>query len=113
VLLCNLLLLFAAIEVSQGAGGVVEGSCANAFASDDGLMPTFVPVEDLFKGRRHFDQEIVILCVRWYLSYQLSYRNLVAMMGERGIGLAHSTILRWSNITPRNSRSARADTPGL
>jgi hypothetical protein len=35
--------------------------------SDDGLMPAFVPVEELFKGR-HFDHEIVILCVRWYLS---------------------------------------------
>ena len=65
-----------------------------------GLMPTFVPVEELFKGR-HFDQEIVVLCVRWYLSFKLSYRNLVAMMGERGIGLAHTTILRWvQHYTP-------------
>ena len=51
-------------------------------------------MEKLFKGR-HFDQEIVILCVRWYLSYKLSYRDLVAMMNERGIDLAHTTILRW------------------
>jgi transposase-like protein len=57
-------------------------------------MPQLVPVEELFKGR-HFDQEIVVLCVRWYLSFKLSYRDLVAMMGERGIGLAHTTILRW------------------
>jgi transposase-like protein len=57
-------------------------------------MPRFVPVEELFKGR-HFDQEIVVLCVRWYLSYKLSYRDLTAMMGERGIELAHTTILRW------------------
>jgi len=34
-------------------------------------------------------------CVRWYLSYKLSYRDLVAIMGERGIGVAHTTILRW------------------
>ncbi len=54
----------------------------------------FVPVEDLFKGR-HFDQEIVVLCVRWYLSFKLSFRDLVAMMRERGISLAHTTILRW------------------
>jgi transposase-like protein len=33
--------------------------------------------------------------VRWYLSYKLSYRDLTAMMGERGIELAHTTILRW------------------
>jgi transposase-like protein len=57
-------------------------------------MPRFVPVEELFKGR-HFDQEIVVLCVRWYLSFKLSYRDLVAMMSERGVGIAHTTILRW------------------
>ena len=63
-------------------------------------MTRFVAVEELFKGR-HFEQEIVILCVRWYLSYKLSYRDLVAMMGERGIELAHTTILRWvQHYTP-------------
>src|SRR5438309_1455568 len=49
---------------------------------------------DLFKGR-HFDQEVIVLCVRWYLSYKLSSRDLVNMMDERGIVLAHTTILRW------------------
>ena len=57
-------------------------------------MQRFVPVEELFKGR-HFDQEIVVLNVRWYVTYKLSYRDLVAMMAERGIDLAHTTILRW------------------
>lgn len=57
-------------------------------------MPRFVPVEELFKGR-HFNQEIVVINVRWYLSYKLSYRDLVAMMNERGIDIAHTTILRW------------------
>jgi transposase-like protein len=51
-------------------------------------------VDDLFKGR-HFDREIVILCVRWYLRYKLSYRDLVEMMAERGLSLAHTTIMRW------------------
>ena len=36
-----------------------------------------------------------MLCVRWYLSFKLSNRDLVAMMIERGIDLAHTTILRW------------------
>ena len=49
---------------------------------------------DLFKGR-HFEEEIVILCVRWYLRYKLSYRDLVEMMAERGLPIAHTTILRW------------------
>jgi transposase-like protein len=49
-------------------------------------------VLDLFKGR-HFDQEVIVLSVRWYLSYKLSSRDLVEMMSERGIALAHTTIL--------------------
>jgi transposase-like protein len=51
-------------------------------------------IEDLFKGRQ-FAREIIILCVRWYLRFKLSYRDLVVMMAERRITLAHSTILRW------------------
>jgi transposase-like protein len=39
--------------------------------------------------------EIIELCVRWYITYRLSYRDLVAMMAERGVTVAHSTILRW------------------
>src|ERR1700731_2556955 len=50
--------------------------------------------QDLFKGR-HFDQEIIILCVRWYIAFKLSFRDLVQMMTERGVLLAHTTILRW------------------
>jgi len=51
-------------------------------------------IDDLFKGR-HFDREIIILCVRWYLRFKLSFRDLVEMMAERGISLAHTTIMRW------------------
>jgi len=57
-------------------------------------MPSFVPIEELFAGR-HFDAEIVVVCVRWYLSFKLSYRDLVSMMSERGINIAHTTIMRW------------------
>ena len=46
--------------------------------------------DTLFKYR-HFDREIIILCVRWYVSYKLSYRDLVEAMAERGIELAHTT----------------------
>jgi transposase-like protein len=38
---------------------------------------------------------VIILCVRWYLRYKLSLRDLVEMMAERGLSLAHTTILRW------------------
>jgi len=45
--------------------------------------------------RRRFQSETIELCVRWYLTYRLSYRDLVEMMAERGVTLSHSTILRW------------------
>ena len=48
----------------------------------------------MFKGR-HFDQSIILLCVRWYLAYGLSLRDLKEMMSERGISVDHSTIHRW------------------
>jgi transposase-like protein len=51
-------------------------------------------VDELFKGR-HFDREIIILCVRWYLRFKLSFRDLVEMMAERGVDLSHTTIMRW------------------
>src|SRR5476649_36706 len=51
-------------------------------------------LEELFGGR-HFDRELIILCARWYLRYKLSLRDLVEMMAERGLSLAHTTILRW------------------
>jgi transposase-like protein len=53
-----------------------------------------VNIDAFFKGR-HFDREIIILCLRWYLRYKLSFRDLVEMMAERGLSLAHTTIMRW------------------
>jgi transposase-like protein len=48
----------------------------------------------MFKGR-HFDQSLILLCVRWYLAYGLSLRDLKEMMAERGVSIDHSTIHRW------------------
>jgi hypothetical protein len=52
-------------------------------------------VRDPIYRRRRFDAEIIELCVRWYITYRLSYRDLVAMMAERGIVVSHTTIHRW------------------
>jgi transposase-like protein len=57
-------------------------------------MAGFLSFDELFKGR-HFDREVVVLCVRWYLRFKLSYRDLVEMMAERGLSMAHTTIMRW------------------
>ncbi|EUC12698.1 hypothetical protein PMI06_000846 [Burkholderia sp. BT03] len=57
-------------------------------------MSKLKDLEWFFNGR-HFDREVIVLCVRWYLRYKLSLRDLVEMMAERGLSLAHTTILRW------------------
>jgi len=44
---------------------------------------------------RHFETEIILLCVRWYLRYSLSYRDVEEMMAERGLSVDHTTIYRW------------------
>ncbi|MBC2887726.1 IS6 family transposase [Ochrobactrum sp. CM-21-5] len=48
----------------------------------------------MFKGR-HFDKSFILLCVRWYLAYNLSLRDMKEMMAERGIAIDHSTMHRW------------------
>jgi transposase-like protein len=41
---------------------------------------------------RHFEAEIIVLCVCWYLRYSLSYRDLEEMMRERGLQVDHTSI---------------------
>src|SRR5271163_2690848 len=67
-------------DVGRAAGGVGMGK--------------LMGMEQLFEGR-HFDREVIILWVRWYLRFKLSLRDLVEMMAERGLSLAHTTIMRW------------------
>ncbi|MFM0060227.1 IS6 family transposase [Paraburkholderia phytofirmans] len=57
-------------------------------------MSKLKDLEWLFNGR-HFDREVIVLCVRWYVRCKLCLRDLVEMMAERGLSLAHATILRW------------------
>jgi hypothetical protein len=57
-------------------------------------------VRDPIYRRRRFNAEIIELCVRWYITYRLSYRDLQAMMAERGIVVSHSTILWLSRYVP-------------
>src|SRR5512134_1672793 len=45
--------------------------------------------------RRRFPAEIVLLCVRWYCRYGISYRDLEEMMDERGVAVDHVTLYRW------------------
>ena len=47
-----------------------------------------------FKGC-HFKKIIIMMAVRWYLAYPLSYRNIEELMADRGVNIDHSTINRW------------------
>jgi putative transposase len=47
-----------------------------------------------FKGA-HFENNIILTCVRWYVAYPLSYRQLEELMQERGVAVDHATINRW------------------
>ncbi|ANY82948.1 transposase (plasmid) [Microvirga ossetica] len=49
----------------------------------------------MFKGR-HFDRSVILLCVRWYLAYSLSLRDLKEMMAEHCVSVDHTTIYRWT-----------------
>ena len=62
---------------------------------------------------RHFEAEIILLCVRWYLRYSLSYRDLEEMMAERGPSVDHTTIYRWvQRYAPELGFSVTTDTVG-
>src|SRR5438270_9904656 len=63
----------------------------------------------LFKVR-HFEPEIIILCVRRYLRYALSLRNLEEIMTERNVHVDHVTIWRWIQCyVPELSRRCRRE----
>jgi putative transposase len=48
-----------------------------------------------FKGMR-FPMDVILVCIRWYMAYPLSYRHIEEMMRERGVSVDHSTINRWA-----------------
>ena len=53
-----------------------------------------MPSDNPFKWRQ-FEPGLILLCVRWYLRYAVSYRDLEEMMRERGLCVDHTTIYRW------------------
>jgi transposase-like protein len=73
-------------------------------------------IDGLFNGC-HFDREAIVLCVRWYLRYKLSFQDLAEMMAERGLSLAHTTIMRftpefvkrWDRLAMTAGQSWRVD----
>ena len=90
----------------RGMGGeelaCLIGLCCNFRAATSGWT-TFgkhrtgspiMPSDNPFKWRQ-FEPALILQCVRWYLRYALSYRDLEDMMRERGLCVDHTTIYRW------------------
>jgi transposase-like protein len=53
------------------------------------------PCRNSLFSRRRFEDDVIILCVRWYLRFKLSYRDMAQLAWELGISVSPSTILRW------------------
>jgi transposase-like protein len=83
--------------------GLTKGSVANKpFSYYSFLRFSQIALSGLFMNRksssfkwRHYAPDVILLCVRWYCRYQLSYRDVEEMMRERGLDVDHSTVFRW------------------
>ncbi len=62
---------------------------------------------------RHFEAEVILLCVRWSLKYAVSYRDLEERMAERGLQVDHTTIFRWiQHYAPEREKRCRLHLKG-
>jgi IS6 family transposase len=84
---------------------VSEGDSGGMLRSHGRPVP--VVSSSAFKGYR-FPPEIIVLAVRWYLRYALSYRDVEELLTERGIEVDHVTVFRWvQRFTPLLADAAR------
>jgi hypothetical protein len=84
------------VPETEAVSEIPSGSVANPLFQSFSYEGTGSETEGgVFKGR-HFDRSVILLCIRWYLAYNLSLRNLEEMMAERGVTVDHATIHRWT-----------------
>jgi hypothetical protein len=83
------------LDINLGCVAKNENSCVVCYelANTQKLWLSLMNSKEPFKWR-HFQKEVILLNVRWYLKYPLSYRNLEEIMLERGLKVDHSTIGR-------------------
>jgi transposase-like protein len=71
------------------------------------LIRPIQPPRSAFAGFR-FPPEVILIAVRWYLRYGLSYRDLEELLAERGTDVDHVTLYRWvQRFTPLLVDAAR------
>ena len=73
-------------------GGCGWGSGAGQGTAGGGVVTT--DQDGAFKGR-HFTAEVILWALRWYLAFPISYRDLAAMLSDRGVAVDHTTLFRW------------------
>ncbi len=78
---------------------LLPADCSNDRADESSTSTNF------FEGR-HFDREIIVLCVRWYLRYERSFRDFVEMIAERGLPWRTRRSCVGFNTMRPNSRNA-------
>ncbi len=84
----------------------VSGGDSDGMLRSDGRPVPAMPTS-AFKGFR-FPPEIIVLAVRWYLRFGLSYRDVEELLTERGIEVDHVTVYRWvQRFTPLLADAAR------
>ena len=80
---------------SRSFDSPINGSVANSLmCSHDPFLRESIMGDGSFKGR-HFQKEMILQSIRGYLPYSPSYRDIEALMEERGFSVEHSTINRW------------------
>ena len=100
-------------------GNSVEGALLHrriTVSGQAGLMrrrPARVPApRSAFTGYR-FPPDVIMIAVRWYLRYGLSYRDVEELLAERGIDVDHVTIYRWGRVAPARCHAGAPSEPDL
>ncbi len=71
------------------------------------LSRTSIPPQSAFVGFR-FLPDVIVVAVRWYLRFGLSYRDVEELLAERGVEVDHVTVYRWVlRFTPQLAEAAR------
>jgi transposase-like protein len=81
--------------------GKIEASLSSDVPDPSPTRPgPWLPPKSAFAGFR-FPPEVIVVAVRWYLRFNLSYRDVEELLLERGVEVDHVTIFRWvQRFTP-------------
>ena len=100
---------------AKPSGGFTGGTVASAATAskqrhcwhDNPPPRPALATRSAFAGFR-FPSDVIVLAVRWYLRFGLSYRDLEELLAERGVEVDHITVYRWvQRFTPLLAEAAR------